>query len=140
MKNVTAKSLAKQGGWSAPSIIFALLFATFLAKVGYVVGPAYYDNYLVQQALNDIAERYEDRLQRISKSEVSSELSKFYSLNGVRNLAITESLEVDRLKERTVIKVDYEVRANFFGNADVVLVFKNHLDSSRPDECCSPSE
>ena len=136
----TFQDLRKQRGYSAPTIIFALLFATFLAKVGYVVGPAYYDNYLVNSALKDLAERNENRLQTIRKSEISGELSKFYSLNGVRNPDIMKALDVDRLKERTVIKIDYEVRTPFFGNAEVVLVFKNHLDSSEPDECCSPSE
>ena len=129
-----------QKGFSAAGIIFALLLATLLFKVAYVVAPAYYDNYLVIEGLEELASRHTNDLKNIRKSEVSSELSKYYSLNGVRNRVILEALEVDRLKERTIIKVDYEVRTNFMGNADIVLSFKNHLDSSKPDECCTPSE
>lgn len=139
-KRTLLKFKTNQKGYSAPTIIFALLLATVLAKVGYVVAPAYYDNQLVKEALIDLADRNEDRLQRIGKREVRGELNKFYNLNGVREQAILEAVEVDRLKERTVIKVDYEVRKNFWGNADVVLSFKNHLSSSDPSECCKPSE
>ena len=134
------QSPSKQSGYSAAGIIFALLLATLLFKVAYVVAPAYYDNYLVVEGLEALAERHPDDLKDIRKSEVRSELSKYYSLNGVRNGVITSALEVERLKERTIIKVDYEIRTNFLANADIVLSFKNHLDSSKPDECCTPSE
>ena len=130
----------KQLGFTAGGVIFGLLLATLAVKVAYVVAPAYYDNYLVRNALKDIAERHGDNLKELRKNQVSADLSRFYSLNGVRSDVILKALEVDRLKERTIIKVDYEVRTNFGGNADVVLVFKNHLDSSKPDECCAPSE
>lgn len=130
----------KQLGFTAGGVIFGLLLATLAVKVAYVVAPPYYDNYLVKNALKDLAERHGDNLKELRKSQVSSDLSRFYSLNGVRSDVILKALEVDRLKERTIIKVDYEVRTNFGGNADVVLVFKNHLDSSKPDECCTPSE
>lgn len=133
-------SIKKQLGYSAPTIAFALLLATIAAKVGYVVAPAYYDNYLVKKALKDIAVKHEDRLVRIRKNEVSSELSKFYNLNGVRSDAIIEALEVDRRKDNTIIKVDYEIRKPFWGNSDVVLTFSNHLNSANPTECCKPSE
>lgn len=130
----------KQFGFTAGGVIFGLLLATLAVKVAYVVAPAYYDNYLVKNALKDIADRHGDNLKELRKSQVAADLSRFYSLNGVRSDVILKALEVDRLKERTIIKVDYEVRTNFGGNADVVLVFKNHLDSSKPDECCAPSE
>lgn len=133
-------SLKAQRGFSAAGIIFALLLATVLVKVAYVVAPAYYDNYLVVEGLEEIASRHMNDLKNIRKSEVKSDLSKYYNLNGVRSGVILEALEVERLKERTIIKVDYEVRTNFMANADIVLSFKNHLDSSKPDECCTPSE
>ena len=130
----------RQRGFSAPGVIFVLLVATFAAKVAYVVAPPIYDNYLVQNALKDLAERHAEGLKEVGKSTVSSDLSKFYSLNGVRSSVILSALEVERLKERTLIKVDYEIRTPFMGNAEVVMVFKNHLDSSKPDECCTPSD
>ncbi|MDZ7923242.1 MAG: DUF4845 domain-containing protein [Marinagarivorans sp.] len=138
--NVVLNSFNRQHGFTAAGIIFALVVATFVVKVAYAVAPAYYDNYLVRNALKDLAERHPNDLKEVRKETVMSDLSKFYTLNGVRNQVILSSLEVDRMKERTLIRVDYEVRTPFMGNADIVLVFKNHLDSSKPDECCNPSE
>ena len=138
--NVVLHSLNRQRGYSAAGIIFALFIATFAAKVAYVVAPAYYDNALVRDALKDLAERHPNDLQEVRKEAVMTELSKFYTLNGVRNEVILSALELERMKERTLIRVDYEVRTPFMGNADIVLTFKNHLDSSKPDECCNPSE
>lgn len=141
IKNViNAVRARKQSGSSAVSVISGLLLATLAVKVAYLVAPPYYDNYLVRNALEDLVERHGDNLKNVRKSEISSNLSSFYNLNGVRNDVILKALEVDRLKERTIIKIDYEIRTNFGGNADVVLVFKNHLDSSKPDECCTPIE
>lgn len=135
-----SNSRFKQSGYSAGGIIFALLLATLLFKVAYVVAPAYYDNYLVVEGLEAMAERHSNDLKNIRKREASSELGKYYSLNGIRNGVILEALEVERFKEHTIVKVDYEIRTNFMANADIVLSFKNHLDSSKPDECCTPSE
>lgn len=144
MRNMTNRMTVikakKQAGFTAGGVILGLLLATLAVKVAYVVAPPYYDNYLVTNALKEIAERHVDDLKNVRKSEISSELSSFYTLNGVRSDVIVQALEVERLKERSIIKIDYEVRTNFGGNADVVLVFKNHLDSSKPDECCTPSE
>lgn len=134
------KNPRSQAGYTASTVIAVLLLATFAFKIAYAVAPAYYDNYLVQSALKDLAEQQGDALKTIRKSEAGSHLSRFYSLNNVRSPVILEALEVDRLKERSIVKVDYEVRTNFMGNADIVLVFKNHLDSSIPNECCTPSE
>jgi hypothetical protein len=136
----TSVPTVKQLGFSTLGVIFALLVATFIFKVAHVVAPPYYDNYLVTKGLKTLAETFEGKLKDIPKSTVGNELAKFYTLNGVRNGVILKALEVERLKERTLIKVDYEVRTPFFGNADVVLTFNNHLDSSQPDKCCSPSD
>ena len=138
--NVVLNSFKRQHGFTAAGIIFALFIATFAVKVAYVVAPAYYDNTLVRDALKDLAARHPNDLKEIRKEAVLTDLSKFYTLNGVRNEVILSALEVDRMKERTLIRVDYEVRTPFMGNADIVLTFKNHLDSSKPDECCNPSE
>jgi len=141
MSNVSRVAQLKyQAGFSAGGIILALVLFTVVVKVAYAVAPAYYDNRLVVSALEELAEKQRANLKDIRKSDVTSHLSKFYQLNNVRNPVILKALEVDKRKERTIIKVDYEVRSNFAGNLDFVLTFQNHLDSSKPDECCTPSE
>lgn len=132
--------LKSQAGFTAAGIILALVLFTIAIKFAYAVAPAYYDNTLVVEALEDFAERNRSNLKDVRKSDVSSHLSKYYNLNGVRNPVILNALEVDKRKERTIIKVDYEVRSNFAANLDFVLTFQNHLDSSKPDDCCTPSE
>jgi hypothetical protein len=130
----------RQSGWSLPGVITVLFLATIAVKVAYVVAPPFYDNYLVRQALRDLAERFPNKLVDMSKETANGELSKFYMLNGVRNPDIAKALVVERLKGRTIFSVNYEVRQNFMANLDFVVVFKNALDSSVPEDCCTARE
>lgn len=40
------------------------------------------------------------------------------------------NVDIERDRTGVLIKVDYEKRVNFLGNADVVVSFTNHLHSS----------
>lgn len=130
---------SKQKGINTLLLLFILVMSGFLLLCFFKLGPAYLDNRYVVEALKTLAQNHPDDLQLLTRSQISSELSKFYMLNNVRG-EITNTLDIDRQKEKTLISVSYEVRTPLIANVDAVIKFNNVLDSSQPDECCSASE
>lgn len=126
----------KQAGMEMMTILIVLVVLfSFLFLASRIV-PPYYDNSLIVEALKSVAENHPEDLKEVSKSTIRSELSKFYTVNNVRG-DVTNVLEVDRRKEKTIIQIAYEVRVPLVANIDAVIKFDNVLDSSKPDECCS---
>ncbi len=72
---------------------------------------------------------------------MSSHLSKFFTINGVRGEAANlNHLEVERLRDKVIFRYAYETRVPFMKNVDLIVWFKTELDSSNPQACCKPSE
>lgn len=130
---------SKQKGINTLLLLFVLSMAGFLLLCFFKLGPAYMDNQYVVEALESLAESHPDDLHLLTKTQINSELSKFYTINNVRG-EITKSLEVERMRDKALISISYEVRVPLLANIDVVMNFDNVLDSSKPDECCKPSE
>lgn len=123
-----------QRGLGAISWLCIIFIVVFFGTSAFKMVPAYNENQLVKTALRNLGQD-PDGLHEMSKSEIRSQLNKFYTINNVRGEA-TKSLEIDRQREKTLVKVNYEVREQLFGNVSVVMTFNNVLDSSRPDACC----
>lgn len=129
----------KQAGMSAYVLVLLLAVSGFLLKCAFAVVPLYSENYYIAAALRSLAENHPTDLAKITKAQAKRELSKIYMLNNVRSEG-AQALVVDKSKEATLIIVEYEARVPIIGNIDAVLSFKNVLDSSSPDECCSVKE
>lgn len=128
-----------QAGMSSLGLLFVLLIGAFALTCFFKLGPVYLDNWHISGALKSMGEQHATNLHQMSKDNIRSELSKFYTINNIRGEA-AKALEVKRQKEYTLVIVAYEVRVPMFANIDVVLSFNNVLDSRNPDECCTPSE
>jgi hypothetical protein len=130
-----------QRGFSLPSLLLFFLALGFALTVFLKLFPIYQDNILIQQALKSLAEKHPEDLKDLTKGVIASDLAQFYTLNNVRGEAAdTKHLKVEYLRDKTVIRVDYEIRVPFVKNVDLVVWFKNELDSSKPQECCKASE
>ena len=64
-------------------------------------------------------------------------MTKFYTINNVRSEGAS-NIKIERTPKKTQVNIDYEVRVPLVYNIDVVMSFNNQLDSSRPDDCCTP--
>ena len=131
-------NIRSQKGLSTESMLLIALVAIFAVTLFLKFFDFYYEDHLVRKGLQKLARDHPTDLAELSKSKIKGEMSKFYTLNGVRGKEVTEALDVDRKKETTLIIIAYEVRAPLFWNIDAVLKFNNVLDTSKPDECCSP--
>lgn len=131
---------SKQQGMNILLLAYILVTLGLLTLCAFKIVPAYLENSYVTEGLKTLAENHPDDLQFITKSQIKSDLGKYYMLNNVRDETILNSLDVERLKEKTLISVSYEVRTNLGLNIDLVIKFDNVLDSSKPEECCAVSE
>ena len=78
-------------------------------------------------------------LKKMSRGQIRKKLLKYYELNGIR-IREANNIEVKKVKDATVVDINYELRVPFYKNVDVLLTFKNQLHSSRPHDCCTPEE
>lgn len=129
----------KQAGMHKLLLLLIVLVVGTVLWCVIKIAPAYVDNMYIVEALRSIAENHPDDLHVLPKSQIRQELSKFYTVNNVRGEA-AKALEIERLKEKTLISISYETRIALFYNIDAVLRFNNVLDSSQPEECCSVQE
>ena len=90
------------------------------------VGPLYLDNYFVAAALESMGA---EDVHQLSDAEVRRKLRNYFTINNIRDINVRD-VAIERSAEGTVIKVDYEKRVDFLGNADVVVTFTNHLNSA----------
>jgi len=120
--------LQRQGGMTPTSILFVLLAIGFTATAAVKLGPAYADNHVVQSALQDVQKQFAGAdMQEVSDTEIKGKLSKYFQVNMVSD-EVEKNVKVTRVKEKVTLSDNYEVRTNFMGNVDVVLVFNNEVD------------
>ena len=126
-----------QRGMGAIGWLCVILIVVFFGTSAFKMVPAYNENQMIKTALRSLADG-PDNVHEMPKSEIRSQLRKFYTINNVRGEA-AKNLEIDRQRDQTLVKINYEVREKLFGNVSVVMTFNNVLDSSKPDACCKAS-
>ncbi|MES2673163.1 MAG: DUF4845 domain-containing protein [Pseudomonadota bacterium] len=128
--------LQKQHGMGLINLVFVLLVVAFCGTFAFKVVPMYADNRYIVAGLKSLVEPGMN-LEQMSDAEIRKKMNNFYMLNNVRSQE-GNKIDINRNSNRVVVKIDYEARAPFFANIDVAMNFKNHLDSTRPNECCKP--
>ena len=128
------RNYAKQKGLSTAGWMIAVALVGFFLTLVIKLSPPYMENAGVRSAIKSMAKNNPD-LHSMSKSEIYSQLSKYFSINGVRNHR-PEDMDVVRQRDRTLVNHSYETRIPLFLNVDVMLSFRNQIDSSNIKECC----
>ena len=116
----------RQSGLSSLSLLIILSASAFFLLVLFRVGPLYLDNYFVAAALKDMGE---EALVEMRDDEIRRKLQSYFTINNIRSVSM-RNVDIERDRTGVAIKVDYEKRVNFLGNADVVVTFTNHLHST----------
>ena len=123
MKTVNS---SRQHGLSMLGIVIVLLLATFLLTIVFKVGPIYLDDTSVKGAFEGLQR---DNVRAMSDSDIRRKLDNYFTVNNVRNIRARD-VKIKRERTRILVSYDYEVRAEFLGNLDVVVRFKHGYDSS----------
>lgn len=137
MKASTIKSIKHQRGLGMLQFALVIAIAGFFLLFAFKVIPLYAENRYVESALRSL-ENSGEKLEQMTDAEISKKLNNFYMINNVRSEGPTKNIKVVRESEKVVVTIDYETRVPFFWNIDLVLRFQNHLDSTRPGQCCKP--
>ncbi len=116
-------------GW----LIVAALVGFFLTLF-FKMGPVYLSNMSVRSALASMAGNNTD-FHSMDKSEIYLQIGNYFSINGVNNHN-PKDLDIVRKNDYTLINHVYEERVHLFLNVDVVMSFKNQVNSSDIDSCC----
>lgn len=135
------KTLKKQQGLGLLSWILVMIIAGFFLLCAFKIVPIYAENRYVVSGLKSLDDASAP-LSEMSDMEIKRKMASFYMINNVRSEG-PKNIEIQRDAKKIIVKIDYESRVTLFDNApffrtlDVVVVFKNHLDSSRPNQCCT---
>jgi len=128
-------SLRYQAGLSSIGWLLTIMVAGFFLLCAFKLIPSYAEDRYIQSALKALPQG--GALMELSNSEIKKKLDKFYMINNVRSEG-ARNIKIERTSKKTLVNVNYEVRVPLIYNIDVVMIFKNQLDSSRPDACCKP--
>ena len=138
MKVNQIKSLKHQRGLGMLQWALVIAVAGFFLLFAFKIVPLYAENRYVESALRSLASGGE-RIDEMTDAEIKKRLNSFYVINNVRSDGPTKNIKIERDAEKALVTVDYETRVPLMYNIDLVLVFKNHLDSTNPSKCCKPS-
>ena len=116
--------LTTQQGGALTMMIMALFFGGLLT-LAIKIGPAYMDDFTIQEALESLDGT--DGLSQMGPAQVRSLINKRLSVNNVDGFD-PKNISVEKNGELVVIKVDYEVRNNIFRNVDTVVHFQHEYE------------
>ncbi|HSC66831.1 MAG TPA: DUF4845 domain-containing protein [Cellvibrio sp.] len=138
MRMNNLKLIKHQRGLGMLQWLVVLIVVALLGKFAFAVVPIYAENMYVQTALKSLDDGAEE-LENMTDAEIKKKLNNFYMINNVRSKGPIESIKIERESERVLVTVDYETREVYLANIDIIVSFQNHLDSTRPGQCCKPA-
>jgi hypothetical protein len=137
MKANNFKSIKRQRGLGMLQWLVVLIVVTIIGKFAFTVVPIYSENMYVQSALKTL-DGGAEKLENMSDAEIKKKLTNFYLINNVRSQGPTKNIKIVREADKVVVTIDYETREAYLLNMDIIVSFQNHLDSTRPGQCCKP--
>lgn len=137
MKLHNLKSIKQQRGLGILQWLVIIIVVVVVGKFAFTVVPIYAENMYVQSALKSLDSSVE-KLESMTDAEIKKKLTNFYLINNVRSEGPTKNIKIEREAEKLVVTIDYEAREEYLFNIDIVVSFQNHLDSTRPGQCCKP--
>ncbi|MFT7688926.1 MAG: hypothetical protein ACI9FB_004291 [Candidatus Azotimanducaceae bacterium] len=116
----------KERGASLAGWIFMLLVLGTVATAGTKLAPLYFDHNTISNLMDKMAE--DDGLADKRTSDLIKVMEGRLKLNNIRNFPLEDNIVVERTKNGTNVKLDYEVRVPFFGNVDMVASFDKQIE------------
>ena len=117
-------------------LMVVILVCAFCGIFAFKVVPLYAENRYIISGLKELVDPGA-KLEQMSDAEIKKKMNNFYTVNNVRGEE-AQNIVIDRSVNQVVVKIDYEARAPFFANIDLIVSFQNHLDSANPAMCCTP--
>lgn len=125
MKKNNLSAMGRQGGASAFVILIMVLFFGSLLTLAIKIGPAYMDDFTIQEALQGLDGT--EGLSQMGPAQILTLINKRLSVNSIRSFD-TKNISVEKDGEIVKIAVDYEVRNNIFRNIDSIVHFQHSYE------------
>jgi hypothetical protein len=132
------KTIKRQRGLGMLQWLVVIIVVVVMGKFAFTVVPIYAENMYVKTALKSLDEGA-GKLENMTDAEIKKKLTNFYLINNVRSKGPTENIKIERESDKVLVTVDYETREQYLFNMDIIVRFQNHLDSTRPGQCCKPA-
>lgn len=116
-------------GWAAVLGIITVIVTCSVKMI-----PAYVENMYIVDAMKFLVDNEGD-LTALDKGQIRSQLNKYMVINSVSKEA-SDGIKIKRYDRRLLVNSDYEIRVPIALNIDVVMSFRNQLDTENPDLCC----
>ncbi|WP_303291341.1 DUF4845 domain-containing protein [Marinobacter sp. SS5-14b] len=124
MMNHFTPGFKHQQGSALTMMIVALFFGGLLT-LALKLGPAYLDDFTIQEALENLENT--EGLSKMGPAQVRGVINKQLSVNNVRGFD-AKNITVEKDGDSVLLNVDYEVRNNLFGNVDTVVHFQHEYE------------
>ena len=125
-KNRSLTLPRKQIGASLIGWMFLVLALGTVATVGTKLIPLYVDHNTISNLMDKLAAENGQADRR--KSDIIKMIEGRLKLNNIRNFPLKENLEIERTKNGTDLKLNYEMRVPFFQNIDFVVTFGKEIE------------
>ena len=113
-----------QTGMSFVGILVIVVIVASAVTVLLKIGPHYIDFYAVKSVIEDLPAQ---KVHEMSRSEIKESLQKRFKVNNLRDFKVVDILKIDRGRDDTVLKVNYEQREHLVSNVDIVLTFEEQF-------------
>ena len=108
------------------SIVVVLMVVAFFTLLVLKIGPIYYDNSLVKQAIAKL--KADTGLMEMSKRQVTKGLEKRFDVSYVKDVTAKDVVVTKRGNHYLKVDLEYEVIENIAGNLDVLVTFKEGFE------------
>jgi len=122
------KSINRQSGLTAVSIVVLLAIGAFFVMLGLRLAPIYIENYKVRAHLEKLQK--DPEIKSLSDDEIVKRLFRRFDIDDVDHVT-QDDVSVEQQDNKLVIHVDYEVRSPTIGNVDLIASFSEKAEIPR---------
>lgn len=123
----TVPSMHRMRGLSMPGWMLAIVVAAMVSTAAIKLIPAFLDFNTIKGLIENVLSDPKVGLQ--SPEEIRINIAKRFQINRV-NVIQASDLAISKEGGEVVIKVDYEVRENYFANIDFAITFEREFRKS----------
>jgi hypothetical protein len=114
----------KQRGAGAISMLAMVVLAIMGVVLIMKVMPFYSDNMSIETVFENLKE--EGSIEGMTQNKIETMIEKRFNINGIDELF--QYVEVSGQGSAIVIEMEYERRAGFFSNIEIVASFEHYVD------------
>lgn len=119
--------LSRQGGMSAPAMLFLLMIVVAAGTFAIKTIPAYLDYNTIDGAISSVLQ--DPKLGLKSVNEIRADIGKRLDINNV-DVIDRSQIRIEKNSGRVYVAIDYKVRKDLAYNMDLVMHFKNEYEQS----------